>query len=160
MKALSIVLAVIAVCLIALIAVFYIGGALGTGVVVDARPAQEDVLSYAAIVEAAQAGRLPATFAEFEGMDAANLSLTNVTVTFYNNGLFDAEFLTFAIQPGAGDLAVYSQSAETLDIPARSSAQLNLKLVCDGAVSSAGRTLEIEYYVLGMRRTATISIEE
>ena len=91
--------------------------------------------------------------------DAGAYALTDVTVTFANSGLFNAEWLTFEIVPGVGDVAVCSQSASVLDVPARSREALTLRLLGRADVPAAGRTLEVEYYVLGMRRTATVPLD-
>ena len=91
--------------------------------------------------------------------NAGAYALTDVTVTFANSGLFNAEWLTFEIVPSVGDVAVCSQSASVLDVPARSQAQLTLRLLSKSGASGAGRALEVEYYVLGMRRTATVPLD-
>ena len=157
MKALSILLSVVVVLLVALIAFFFIGGTLGTQAQIAAVSAQEQPEAFAAAAEAVQTGRAPRAITQMEGEDPAAYTLTDVTVAFANNGLFAAEWLAFTVEPGEGDVAVYSQSVESLDIAARSGAEVNLKLLTQG--SGAGRTLRVEYYVLGMRRTASISIE-
>ena len=59
MKALSIVLSVIAAILIALIAVFFIGGVLGTEASVTVMEATEDPVSLAAAAQAIEDGSAP-----------------------------------------------------------------------------------------------------
>ncbi len=159
MKALSIVLSVIAAILIALIAVFFIGGVLGTEASVTVMEATEDPVSLRRRRAGNRRWHAPLVLETLSEEELDGCRLANVTVTFTNNGLFAAEWLTYTLQGGEGDVAVYAQSADSLDIPARSSAQLNLKLLMRGNADGAGRALEVEYYVLGMRRTATISIE-
>ena len=159
MKALTIALSVIAALLIALIAVFLLGGALGVDVSVTTLPAAQDALNFAAAVESVQGGACSATFAAMESEDAADHTVTAVTVTFTNSGIFDAEWLTFEVVPGAGDVALWSQSAEVVDVPARSREALTLSLLSRADVPVAGRTLEVEYYVLGMRRTMSVPID-
>lgn len=159
MKALSIVLSVIAALLLALMAVFYIGGSLGTDVEVVVTQAQDAPEAFESAAQAVRTGHAAQRFASLEGEDAEDYALAKISVTFNNGGLFAAEWLTFSVSPGEGDVAVYARSAESLDIPARSSAQLELSLLCAGEDAGAGRALQIEYYVLGMKRTAEISID-
>ena len=144
MKVLSIVLSVIAALLIALIAVFFIGAALDADVSVATLPATQDALGFAAAVES---------------VAAADYEVTDITVTFHNKGLFAAEWLTFEFIPATGDVALCTQSADRLDLPARSEAQLTFSLLSKESASDAGRALNVEYYVLGMRRTMTVPLE-
>ena len=159
MKALTIALSVIAGLLIALIVVFFTGAALGADVSVTTLPAAQDALGFAAAVENVREGTCSAVFAAMESEEADDYTVTEVTVAFRNNGLFDAEWLTFEVTPGAGDLAVWSQSAEMLDVPARSEATLTLSLLSRAGSPVAGRTLEVEYYVLGMQRAMSLPID-
>ena len=66
---------------------------------------------------------------------------------------------TLILFPGAGDVALWSQSAEVVDVPARSREALTLSLLSRADLPVAGRTLEVEYYVLGMRRTMSVPID-
>lgn len=159
MKALTISLSVIAVLLIALIAVFLTGVTLGADASVIALPATQDPLGFAAAMEIVQEGAAPAVFAPLEGESAAGYTVAEATVTFRNSGFFDAEWLTFQVSPAGGDLAVWSQSADKLDVPARSQATLTLSFLSNADSPAAGRTLEVEYYVLGMRRTMSVPID-
>ena len=59
--------------------------------------------------------------------------------------------------PGAGDAALCAQSDIKLDVAARSQAQLTLRVLTQG--DGAGRALDVEYYVLGMRRTMTVPLD-
>lgn len=159
MKALTIALSVIAALLIALIAVFLLGGALGVEASVTTTPAAQDAPGFAAAVEGVEAGSAPLVLETPDAENAGAYALTDVTVTFANSGLFNAEWLTFEIVPSVGDVAVCSQSASVLDVPARSQAQLTLRLLSKSGASGAGRALEVEYYVLGMRRTMTVPLD-
>ena len=152
MKALSIVLAVVAACLLALIAVFWFGGALEAEVAIAPAITGDEAL---AAVEDAQNGLALHTYASID--ETRDCALTDITVTFANSGLFDAEWLTCSLVPGAGDVALYAQSDIKLDVAARSQAQLTLRVLTQG--DGAGRALDVEYYVLGMRRTMTVPLE-
>ena len=152
MKALSIVLAVVAACLLALIAVFWFGGALEAEVAIAPAVTGEEALD---AVEDAQNGLALHTYASID--ETRDCALTDITVTFANSGLFDAEWLTCSLVPGAGDVALYAQSDIKLDVEARSQAQLTLRVLTQG--DGAGRALDVEYYVLGMRRTMTVPLD-
>ena len=152
MKALSIVLAFVAACLLALIAVFWFGGALGAEIAIAPAITGEEAL---AAVEDAQNGLALHTYASID--ETQDCALTDITITFANSGLFDAEWLTCSLVPGAGDVALYAQSDIKLDVEARSQAQLTLRVLTQG--DGAGRTLDVEYYVLGMRRTMTVPLD-
>ena len=152
MKALSIVLAVVAACLLALIAVFWFGGALEAEVAIAPAITGDEAL---AAVEDAQNGLALHTYASID--ETRDCALTDITVTFANSGLFDAEWLTCSLVPGAGDVALYAQSDIKLDVEARSQAQLTLRVLTQG--DGAGRALNVEYYVLGMRRTMTVPLD-
>lgn len=152
MKALSIVLAVVAACLLALIAVFWFGGALEAEIAIAPAITGDEAL---AAVEDAQNGLALHTYASID--ETRDCALTDITVTFANSGLFDAEWLTCSLVPGAGDVALYAQSDIKLDVEARSKAQLTLRVLTQG--DGAGRALDVEYYVLGMRRTMTVPLD-
>ena len=119
MKVLSIVLSVIAALLIALIAVFFIGAALDADVSVATLPATQDALGFAAAVESVQLESAPAIYETLESVAAADYAVTDITVTFHNKGFFAAEWLTFEFIPATGDVALCTQSADRLDLPAR-----------------------------------------
>ena len=159
MKVLSIVLSVIAALLIALIAVFFIGAALDADVSVATLPAAQDALGFAAAVESVQLESAPAIYETLESVAAADYAVTDITVTFHNKGFFAAEWLTFEFIPATGDVALCTQSADRLDLPARSEAQLTFSLLSKEGASGARRALNVEYYVLGMRRTMTVPLE-
>ena len=148
MKVLSIVLSVIAALLIALIAVFFIGAALDADVSVATLPAAQDALGFAAAVESVQLESAPAIYETLESVEAADYAVTDITVTFHNKGLFAAEWLTFEFVPAAGDVALCTQSADRLDLSARSEAQLTFSLLSKEGASGAGRALNVEYLSL------------
>lgn len=86
---------------------------------------------------------------------ADGLVLTDISIELRNNGLFDAEWISATLTPRSGDIAVYSLSGEGTTIPARSSSTFNMKLI--GRSSDIeGRSILLEYYVLGMEKQITI----
>ena len=89
---------------------------------------------------------------------AADYAVTDITVTFHNKRLFDAEWLTCSLVPGAGDVALCAQSDDQAGSsrPLRGAADV-LALSNEG--DGAGRALDVEYYVLGMRRTMTVPLD-
>ena len=159
MKVLSIVLSVIAALLIALIAVFLIGGSLGAEVSMEALPGTQDLLGFAAALESVELETASAVYAPLDSLEASDYTVSDLTVTFKNNGFLDAEWLTFDFVPGAGEVALCTQSAAKLDVAAHGEAKLALKLLSRAEASGAGRALNVEYYVLGMRRTMTVPLE-
>ena len=56
-------------------------------------------------------------------------------------------------------MALCTQSAAKLDVAAHGEAKLALKLLSRAEASGAGRALNVEYYVLGMRRTMTVPLD-
>ena len=53
-------------------------------------------------------------------------------------------------------MAVYSLTGEGSDVPGRSTATVNLKLLT--AAGSASRTVTIQYYVFGLTRTVSVRV--
>ena len=78
MKALTIVLSVIAALLIALIAVFLLGGALGVEASVTTTPAAQDAPGFAAAVEGVEAGSAPLVLETPDAENAGAYALTDV----------------------------------------------------------------------------------
>ena len=87
-------------------------------------------------MEDAQNGLALDTYAPID--ETRDCALTDITVTFANSGLFDAEWLTCSLVPGAGDVALYAQSDIKLDVAARSQAQLTLAGTHAGRRRGAG----------------------
>ena len=56
----------------------------------------------------------------------------------------------------AGDIAVYSLTGQGTDVSARSSAQINLKIITRAPAGTA-RAAIISYYVYGMQRTVEVN---
>ena len=159
MKAVSIVLSVIAGLLLALIAFFFIGGTLRTQVEVSLVTAQQASEAVEEAVEAFNQGHVLQRFGDVSSVEASECVLHTVRVTLSNPGMFAAEWLGFSVSPGEGDAAVFSDAVELLDIPANQSAQLELEFLARQDGSGKGRSIQISYYVLGMRRTVSASLE-
>ena len=104
---------------------------------------------------ALEGGRLPCVFSEIRRQDPAAYTLADITVTLTNRGLFPAEWLDIHAEAAPGDIAVYSLTGEGSDIPARDTAQVNLKLVTT-AMPDAVRDITIQYHIHGMQRTITV----
>ncbi len=102
------------------------------------------------------AGSAPRQFVSDELADPTGYALLDVNITLTNRGIFDAEWLNIQVEPTEGDIAVYSLTGDGTDIPARSSAQINLKMITRAAADSV-RTVTVQYYVYGISRTVKIS---
>ena len=94
MKALSIVLAVVAACLLALIAVFWFGGALEAEIAIAPAVTGEEALT---AVEDVQNGLAVDVLTPID--ETRDCALTDITISFANGGLFDAEWLTCSLVP-------------------------------------------------------------
>ena len=145
MKALSIVLAVVAACLLALIAVFWFGGALGAEVAIAPAIAGEEAL---AAVEDVQNGLAVDVLTPID--ETRDCALTDITVTFANSGLFDAEWLTCSLARRGRRSPVRAERHQAGRGGALAGAA---DLAGTHAGRRRGRALDVEYYVLGMRRT-------
>lgn len=154
------ILSVVAILLVALIASFFVGGTLSIEARVASVPAADAEEAFEAVVDVLGTGIAPEVFSAEEIGDASGYVLCDINFDFRNRGLFSAEWLTAELIPAAGDVAVYSQSAEAIDIPARKDSTLNLKVIALSGGDLSGRVLKIEYYVLGMRRTAKVACSE
>ena len=160
MKVAAGILSVVALLLVVLIASFFAGGTLSVGARAVSVPASDALQAFDSVVEVLDAGIAPQVFSGEEIGDASGYVLIDINFDLKNRGLFSAEWLAAEILPGEGDIAVYSRSAEVLGVPARGSETLNLKLIARADQDPEGRELLIEYYVLGMKRTAKIACSQ
>lgn len=136
-------------------AYFYLGASLGassSAITAEASAYPEVFSSIRAIVNS---GAAPQTFSEPLPESAEGLTLVDATITLQNRGLFDAEWLDVRVQGATGDVAVYSLTGQGTDVSARSSAQINLKIITL-APAGAARTAIISYYVYGMQRSIEV----
>ena len=135
-------------------ALFLVGGALSAKVDVMTASGAEYPKAFASIQGVLQTGA-PQLFSEGLPEDPAACRLEDVTITLSNRGLFPAEWLDIHAEAAPGDIAVYSLTGEGSDIPARDTAQVNLKLVTT-AMPDAVRDITIQYHIHGMQRTITV----
>lgn len=99
----------------------------------------------------------PQTFSGDTLDDASNFRLVDVNISLTNRGIFDAEWLNIQLSPAVGDVAVYSISGNGTDVAARSTGQINLKLITRAPADSR-RSVSIQYYVYGISRTIKVEI--
>ena len=156
MKKLNIVLQAILILLIAFVACFFIGGTLRAQPRKAAVAAADQPDAFASIQTILASGGAPRQFGEAPS-SADGCTLMDVTITLSNYGLFDAEWIDLTLAPAQGDIAVYSLTGEASSLPARSTGQVNLKLITTAA-ADAPRTVEIRYYIFGMKRSITVAI--
>ena len=138
-------------------AFFYTGGTLKAQVNSITVGAAEYPDAFESIRSVVASGAAPRQFSQDALDDPANYSLVDVTINLTNRGIFAAEWLNVQLEPVTGDVAVYSLSGDGVDVSARSTAQVNLKLVTRAPAGSV-RTVSIQYYVYGVSRTIELQI--
>lgn len=152
MKPATVIFSLILVLMLAFCALFYAGGTLK----IDAQSISAEAASYPeackSIAEVITSGAAPMIFSAEQIGSAADYTLFDINFTLTNRGVFDAEWLNINVEPAAGDVAVYSLSGNTQDVPARSARQANLKLLTRAGKDSK-RLITVQYYVYGISRT-------
>ena len=143
--------------MLALGAFFYTGGTLKAQVNSITADAAEYPDAFESIRSVVASGAAPRQFSQDALDNPANYSLVDVTINLTNRGIFAAEWLNVQLEPVTGDVAVYSLSGDGVDVSARSTAQVNLKLVTRAPAGSV-RTVSIQYYVYGVSRTIELQI--
>lgn len=156
MRALNIFLTIVFVILLAFVGLFFWGGTLDVQTNVMTAPAADHPDAFASIQSILSANAAPVRWCGDVPASADGVTLVDMTLTLTNNGFLPAEWLDVEIAPANGDIAVYSLSGETADVPARSAGQLNLKLITR-ADSNTQRTVTVSYYVYGMKRTVEVT---
>lgn len=146
------VFTLILILMLAFGAFFYTGGTLKADVDSITANAAEYPDAFDSIRSVVSAGTAPQLFSGDALDNPANYSLIDVKIELTNRGIFDAEWLNIQVQGATGDVAVYSLTGDGLDVPARSSAEVNLKLITR-APEGTPRTITIQYYVYGISRT-------
>lgn len=154
MKKLNVALSIVLMLLIAFVAYFFIGGTLRCDAATVTAAASEHADAFASIENLLASGGAPQQFAQ-SAAKIEDCTLTDVTLTLTNPGLFPAEWLEITVAPADGDVAVYSLTGAGTDVPARSSSRVNLKLI-SSASADAARTITVRYYVFGLQRTITV----
>lgn len=157
MKPFNVVLSLILVLLLAFGAFFYAGGTLRADASSITASAADYPEAFSSIESVLSSSTAPQIFSTDPLGDAANYSLVDISVTLTNRGVFDAEWLNIQLGGVTGDVAVYSLTGDGADVSARSSAQINLKLITR-APASMQRELTIQYYVYGISRSVTVTV--
>ena len=157
MKPINIVLCLILVLLVAFGAFFYTGGALQAEVSALSAAAADYPEAFEAVRGVLQSDSAPQRFSEELPQDAPGYSLLDVNIRLTNRGIFDAEWLNIQLLPTNCLVAVYSLTGDALDVSARGSEQINLKLITRAPAGSV-RRVRIQYYVYGVSRTIEVDV--
>lgn len=157
MKPLNVLLCVVLVACLAFGAFFLAGGTLRADVNRIYANASDYPEVFASVQDVIAANSAPQLFSADPLDEPGNYSLMDVTVSLSNRGIFDAEWLNVCLEGVAGDVAVYSLTGDGSDVPARSSGQVNLKLITR-APADVRRNLSIQYYVYGISRTINVQV--
>ena len=155
MRPATTVFSLILVLILAFCAFFYTGGTLQANVSSISASAAEYPDAFASIQNVVSSGTAPQIFSGDVLDDPANYSLVDISIALSNRGIFDAEWLNVQVTGTTGDIAVYSLSGDGTDVAARSSGDVNLKLITR-APENAVRSISIQYYVYGISRTITL----
>ena len=156
MRKLTILLAIVLALLLGFAGWFYLGGTLRSEVAVQSARAADYPEAFGAIRSLVTGGAAPQVLGGSAlSEDPSPYMLIDINVTLTNRGLFPAEWLDIHAEAAPGDIAVSSLTGEGSDIPARDTAQVNLKLVTT-AMPDALRDITIQYHIHGMQRTITV----
>lgn len=155
MRPATTVFSLILVLILAFCAFFYTGGTLQANVSSISASAAEYPEAFSSIQNVVSGGTAPQIFSGDVLDDPANYSLVDISIALSNRGIFDAEWLNVQVTGTTGDIAVYSLSGDGTDVAARSTGDVNLKLITR-APENAVRSISIQYYVYGISRTITL----
>ena len=142
----------ILVLILAFCGFFYTGGTLQAQVSSISASAAEYPDAFSSIRSVIATGTAPQVFTADALDSPENYSLVDVSITLTNRGVFDAEWLNIQVEGITGDVAVYSLTGDGSDVAARSTGQVNLKLITRAPAQSL-RNISIQYYVYGISRT-------
>ena len=156
MKTIQKLLIIVLALLVALIVWYFAGGKLEASAMSASAMASDYSDAYAAAAAIVRSGAAPQTFSSASLDSSEGYELVDATIRLNNRGLFAGEWLEISVNPGEGDVAVYSVSGASGDVPAFGSGQLNVKLITRDA--GAQRSATVSYYVLGMRRSITVPL--
>lgn len=157
MKPATGILSLILILMLAFGAFFYTGGTLVAQANSITANAAEHPDAFESIKSVLASGSAPQLFSADALDDAANYSLVDISIALTNRGIFDAEWLNIQLEGVTGDIAVYSLTGDGTDVAARSSSQINLKLVTRAPADSP-RRVSVQYYVYGISRTIEIPL--
>ena len=156
LKPLNFILCLILVLMLAFVAFFFAGGTLSTSANCITAAAADYPEAFESIRGVISGNTAPQLFSNEVLGDASLYTLVDVNITLSNRGVFDAEWLNIQVEGAPGDVAVYSLSGDGLDVPARSGAQINLKLITRAPADTA-RQITIQYYVYGISRSIRVT---
>ena len=156
LKPLNFILCLILVLMLAFAAFFFAGGTLTASASSISAAAADYPEAFDAIRSVISTDTAPQLLSNEALGDAADYTLVDVNITLSNRGVFDAEWLNIQVEGAPGDVAVYSLTGDGLDVPARSSAQVNLKLLTR-APANTTRQITIQYYVYGISRSVHVT---
>ena len=156
LKPLNFILCLILVLMLAFVAFFFAGGTLSSSATCITAAAADYPEAFESIRGVISSDTAPHLLSNEALGDASLYTLVDVNIILSNRGIFDAEWLNIQVEGAPGDVAVYSLTGDGLDVPARSSAQVNLKLVTR-APADATRQITIQYYVYGISRSIHVS---
>ena len=135
---------------------FYAGARLqGRATYANARAADYPE-AFSAAASIVRSGAAPQRFSDASLDIPTDYERVDAYIHLKNRGLFAAEWLEITVNPGAGDVAVYSVSGAAQNIAAMSEGQVNVKLITTNA--AAERSVTIRYYVFGMYKSVTVQI--
>lgn len=155
MKPFNIFLCLILILILAFGAFFFAGGTLRADVSSISARAADYPEAFESIQNVISSGSAPQIFSSEALTNPEDYSLVDINISLTNRGVFDAEWLNIQVEGVTGDAAVYSLSGNGVDVPARSGAQANLKLITR-APADVKRDITIQYYVYGISRTITV----
>ena len=156
LKPLNFILCLILVLMLAFVAFFFAGGTLSSSATCITAAAADYPEAFESIRGVISADSAPQLLSNEALGDPSGYTLVDVNISLSNRGVFDAEWLNIQVEGAPGDVAVYSLTGDGLDVPARSSAQVNLKLLTR-APADATRQITIQYYVYGISRSVHVT---
>ena len=154
MKKLNVLLMIVLILLLAFVAYFFIGGTLHAQTTVATAPASDYPDICKSISNIVNSGAAPQQFAALPA-SPQGCTLVDMNITLTNPGMFDAEWIDITVEPTQGDIAVYSMTGESTSISARTTGQVNLKLLTT-VPAETQRKIHLNYYVYGMLRSITV----
>ena len=155
MKPLNVLLSLVLVLALAFLGFFFFGSMLDPTVTRITARADEHPEAFASIRNVVLSDAAPQIFSYESIENAGNYGLVDVNISLANHGLFDAEWLNIVVNGAPGDVAVYSLTGQGSDVPGRSAASVNFKLITR-ANEDAPRSATIQYYVFGISRTVKV----
>ena len=136
---------------------FYAGAKLSGRATTTTASAADYPDAFVAASSIVRSGAAHQTFSNISLDTSDGFELVDASVQLSNRGFFAAEWLEITVNPAEEDVAVYSTSGGTSDVPAFGSGRINVKLITRNA--EASRSVTISYYVLGMYTSVTVPLQ-